>query len=80
MPDKLLFIQRNDELKNEVHHYVDMSDKAINIMILFLHQNKGSFPKRRRSDFPKLMDEEIQTMEEVYKKIYNSICFTVMMY
>lgn len=40
-------------------------------MHVFFHQNKGAFPKRRRSDFSKLMDEEIEAMDEVYKKIFN---------
>ena len=48
-----------------------MPDKAINSMIVFLHQNKGAFPKRRRSDFSKLTDEEIEAMEAVYKKIFD---------
>lgn len=38
-------------------------------MIVFLHQNKGSFPKRRRNNFEKLSDHEIEAMENVYKAI-----------
>lgn len=70
MPEELLFIQRYDELKAEIQNIVDMPDKAINNMIIFLHQNKGSFPKRRRNDFAKLSDQEIEDMENVYKAIF----------
>lgn len=70
MPEELLFIQRYDELKSGIQNIVDMPDKAINSMIIFLHQNKGSFPKRRRNDFEKLSDHEIEAMENVYKAIF----------
>jgi hypothetical protein len=47
-----------------------MPDKLINMMLAFLHQNKGVFPKRRREYFKELTDEEIQRMQDVYKKVY----------
>jgi len=47
-----------------------MPDAEINRMILFLHQNKGIFPKRRRKDFAKLTDPEIELMEKEYLTIF----------
>jgi hypothetical protein len=49
---------------------VDMPDKEINFMILFLHQNNGIFPKRRREHFDKLTDEEILQMQRTFRKIF----------
>jgi hypothetical protein len=70
MPEELLFIQRYDEIKQAVQNIVDMPDRNINMMILFLHQNKGIFPKRRREQFSKLTDEEIEKMEIEYRAIF----------
>jgi Fic family protein len=70
MPEELLFLMRYDEAKKEIQDIVDMPDRDINLMLIFLHQNKGVFPKRRRDQFSKLNDEEILKMQEVYKKIY----------
>jgi hypothetical protein len=70
MPDELLFIQRYDEARKELQRIVDMPDKLLNQMLLFLHQNKGIFPKRRRDQFSKLTDEEIQRMQTAYRLIY----------
>jgi len=70
MPEELLFLMRYDEAKKEIQDIVDMPDRDINLMLIFLHQNKGVFPKRRRDKFSKLNDEEILKMQEVYKKIY----------
>jgi len=70
MPEELLFIQRYDEVKHALQNIVDMPDRNINRMILFLHQNKGIFPKRRREQFSKLTDEEIEKMEIEYRNIF----------
>lgn len=73
MPDELLFIQRYDEAKKELQRIVDMPDKLITMMLTFLHQNKGVFPKRRRESFSMLSDEEITKMQTAYRKIFDNI-------
>lgn len=70
LPHELFFIQHYDELKIEIQNIVDMPDKDINLMILFLHQNKGVFPKRKRKFFEKLTDDEITKMEDSFKSIF----------
>jgi hypothetical protein len=70
MPDELVFIQRYDEVKKALQHIVDMPDKDINLMIMFLHQNKGVFPKRRREQFSKLTDDEINKMQVVFRQVF----------
>jgi hypothetical protein len=70
MPEELLFIQRYDEVKRALQNIVDMPDRYINLMIIFLHQNKGIFPKRRREQFSKLTDQEIERMQAEYRKIF----------
>ena len=70
MPNELLFLQRYDEVKNALQLIVDMPDKDINLMISFLHQNKGVFPKRRREQFSKLTDDEILKMQTAFRKIF----------
>ena len=69
MPNELDFIQLYDELKIEIQQLVDMPDKMINRFIMFLHQNKGVFPKRRREEFNKLTDNEIKRIEVIYKNL-----------
>ena len=70
MPEELIFLQRYDEAKKELQRIVDMPDRDINLMLVFLHQNKGVLPKRRRESFPKLTDEEIHQMQKAYGRIY----------
>lgn len=70
MPEELLFLQRYDEAKRELQRIVDMPDKDINWMLIYLHQNQGTFPKRRRDRFPKLTDDEIASMQMAYRKVF----------
>ncbi|HKO76666.1 MAG TPA: Fic family protein [Flavobacterium sp.] len=70
IPNELKFIMRYDELRLSIQEIVDMPDVEINKMILFLHQNKGIFPKRRRKDFARLTDAEIELMEKEYLTIF----------
>ena len=37
---------------------------------MFLHQNKGVFPKRRREQFSQLTDEEIKRMQAAYRVVF----------
>jgi len=70
MPEELMFLLRYDEAKKEIQKIVDMPDRDINMMLIFLHQNRGSFPKRRREQFSKLTDAEIASMQAAYRIIY----------
>lgn len=70
MPNELIFIQRHDEVKKVLQRIVDMPDKEINLMIIFLHQNSGIFPKRRRERFSKLTDAEIFQMQAAFRMIF----------
>jgi len=55
MPGELCFIQRYDEARRELqNNIVDMADKYLTLMITFLHQNKGVFPKGGVNSFQNL--------------------------
>jgi hypothetical protein len=70
MMEELTFLQRYDEAKNELQNIVDMPDKMLNEMLLFLHQNKGVFPKRRRERFAQLTNEEINRMQSTFRRVF----------
>lgn len=72
MPQELSFIQRYDAAKKAIQDIVDMPDKMINQILMFLHQNKGILAKKRRDYFSKLTDREMEQIQEVYSQIYHS--------
>ena len=70
MTKELEFLLHYDEVKRELQLIVDMPDKDIDLMITFLHQNKGIFPKRRREYFNKLTDQEISAMVKSFNFVF----------
>ena len=70
VPEELLFLQRYDELKRDIQSIVDMPDKKVDRMILFLHQNMGKLAARKRNFYKELSDNEIEQMEQAYTQVF----------
>jgi hypothetical protein len=70
--EELYFLQRYDELKKEIQQIIDMPDKHLSNIIIYLHQNKGIFPNRRKKQFEEITEEEFAAVEKIYKEIFNS--------
>ena len=70
LPDELNFLQNYDEAKALMKQLVDMPDRLIDLFIRFTHQNQGIFPKRRRSTFQILKDNEIEALQSIYKDVF----------
>ena len=70
LSEELFFLERYDEFKTELQNLVDMPDRKLNEVIVFLHQNKGVFPNRRKKHFPELTEDEFTAMEKIYSEIF----------
>jgi len=70
LSDELLFLERYDELKTSLQNLIDMPDRRLAQIIIFLHQNKGKFPNRRKADFTEITLEEFSKMENIYRDIF----------
>ncbi|WP_082868214.1 Fic family protein [Tenacibaculum ovolyticum] len=70
IPEELLFLKCYDELKSNIQNIVDMPDKKVDRMILFLHQNKGKLASRKRNFYKELSDNEINKMEQSYIQVF----------
>lgn len=69
--DELVFLERYDELKKEILNLIDMPDQRANEIIVFLHQNKGVFPNRRKKNFSEITEDEFSRIEEIYQAIFS---------
>jgi hypothetical protein len=72
LPNELNFLQNYDEAKGLMKQRVDMPDKLIDLFIRFTHQNNGIFPKRRRTVFQILKDDEIEALQSIFQDIFTS--------
>ena len=70
LPNELDFLQNYDEAKELMKQRVDMPDKLIDLFIRFTHQNNGIFPKRRRTTFRMLKDDEIEALQCIFQDVF----------
>ncbi len=67
---KSLFAHLNSFLRADVET-VDMPDRLAKDSIMFVQQNHGVLPKRRRShEFSKLTDDEVAALEAVIRETF----------
>src|SRR5690606_22175738 len=71
LSEELLFLERYDEFKKELLQLIDMPDKRANDLLVFIHQNKGLFPNRRKKNFPEISDEEFMAIENIYQSVFS---------
>lgn len=72
LPDEIAYLEKHDEMKRFIENYLDMPDRVINLLIIFLKQNQGKFSKRaKETEFKMLKKDEISTIEEKYQSIFN---------
>jgi len=71
LPEEILYLERYDRMKNAITAIMDMPDRLVDLAICFLNQNAGIFSRRARlNEFQHLTDEEVQTLERIYQKIW----------
>ena len=69
---ELEYLNKYDLLKKEIGNHLDLPDKLLNNLIVFIHQNKGILSKNKRKQFEILTDDEIETVETLYNKIFST--------
>jgi hypothetical protein len=67
---EMVFLMKYDEVKAAIQGIVDMPDRNIDMMIKFLHQNKGELAARKRKYFEELTDDEIARIQSNFKEIF----------
>lgn len=69
--EELNFLKNYDVTKRAIQEIVDMPDNRIDLFIRFCLKNNGVIsPKKRKSHFAELTDEEVQKMQVVIQKVY----------
>jgi hypothetical protein len=71
LPEEVAYLRKYDLLNTFIKNYIDMPDNLVDLLIRFLHQNKGKLSKRARErEFEKLTSSEIQAIEQKYDEIF----------
>ena len=71
LPKEIDYLKKHDEMKGFIENYIEMPDRLVNLLILFLQQNKGKFSKRaREKEFESLTEDEINTIESQFQTVF----------
>lgn len=71
LPEEILYLEQYDTLKAAITNRFDMPNHTLDLLIRFLHQNKGVLSKRaREKEFKELTDEECSDLETMYGSVF----------
>jgi len=68
LPQEIDYLRRHDQALRRIMNTVEMPDRVAENLLMFIRQNKGTLPKRRRTgEFKQLTDHEVSLLEAVVK-------------
>jgi Fic/DOC family len=71
LPREIAYLRRHDEMQRRIMEMVDMPDRLAQDLIMFIDQNGGTLPKRRREkEFAALRDKEVKDIEAIYREVF----------
>jgi hypothetical protein len=66
LPREIDYLRRHDEAVRRIMDAVEMPDRVAENLVVFIRQNNGTLPKKRRDgEFGKLRDDEVTLIEAV---------------
>ena len=70
-PREIDYLRRHDEAMARIHEMIEMPDRLVQNLILFIRQNDGTLSKRKREkEFYKLTDEEVRGLESIVQDAF----------
>lgn len=66
LPREIDFLRRHDEATRRIMDFVEMPDRLAEDLVMFIRQNEGVLPKRRRDgEFRELNGDEVSAIERI---------------
>ncbi|MCS5711557.1 Fic family protein [Candidatus Berkiella aquae] len=71
IPKEIDYLQKYDEMKRFIENYIEMPDRLVNLLIIFLQQGEGKLSKRAKdNEFSALTQEEVNALETKFSSIF----------
>jgi hypothetical protein len=66
LPREIDYLRRHDDAIRRIMDTVEMPDRIAENLAMFIRQNKGTLPKRRREgEFRELRDDEVSLIQDI---------------
>ena len=74
LPREIDYLRRHDEAIRRIMSTVEMPDRVAENLIMYIRQNNGALPrKRRESEFGKLRDDEVTLIEGIVNDVFSGL-------
>ena len=71
LPEGIEYLRRHDEMQRQIMETIEMPDRLAQDLIMYIRQNDGKLPKKRRDKkFAALTDDEVMQVEAMYEEIF----------
>lgn len=71
LPEEIEYLRRHDEVIRRIMEMVEMPDRIAENLMMFIRQNGGTLPKKRREkEFAALTNEEVGKIEAIYREVF----------
>tara|TARA_A100000171_G_scaffold52779_2_gene73011 strand:- start:5189 stop:5485 length:297 start_codon:yes stop_codon:yes gene_type:complete len=71
LPREIAYLKSHDEAMNNITEIIEMPDRLTQDLIMFIRQNKGKLPaKRRKKEFAKLTETEVAQIENIVNSAF----------
>jgi len=72
LPHEIDYLRRHDQARRNIMETVEMPDRLADDLLVFIRQNNGTLPKKRRErEFEALTDEEVEHIERVVRDAFD---------
>jgi hypothetical protein len=72
LPREIDYLRRHDEAMRRIMDTVEMPDRLAENLLMFIRQNGGTLPKRRRQkEFKALDDKEVRQLEDIVREAFD---------
>src|SRR5215471_1927012 len=71
LPHEIDYLRRHDEAIRRIMDTVEMPDRLAEDLVMFIRQNRGTLPKKRRTEeFRRLRDDEVASLELIVRDAF----------
>ena len=72
LPREIDYLRRHDEAMARIREMIEMPDRLVQNLILFIRQNDGTLSRRKREkEFSALTDEEVRDLESIVQDAFD---------
>lgn len=72
LPREIDYLRRHDDAIRRIMDAVEMPDRVAETLVMFIRQNGGALPrKRRQTEFKALNDEEVERLQDIVRDAFD---------